>query len=76
MKRTFILAVALLSFAAAQTQTRTFDSRDSGEMDYVPDVPSSPSLASQVDVQASQLSASSTLTCSYRVTNGSNKPTT
>jgi hypothetical protein len=74
MKRTFILAVALSSFAAAQTQTRTFDSRDSGEMDYVPDVPSSPSLASQVDVQASQLSASSTLTCSYRVTNGSNKP--
>ena len=31
MKRTFILAVALSSFAAAQTQTRTLDSRDSGE---------------------------------------------
>jgi hypothetical protein len=74
MKRTFILAVALSSFATAQTQTRAFDSRDSGEMDYVFDRPSSPSLASQVNVQASQLSASPTLTCSYRVTNGANKP--
>jgi hypothetical protein len=74
MKRTFILAVALSSLAAAQTQTTALGPRDSVERDYVPDVPSSPSLASQVNVQASQLSASSTLTCSYRVTNGSNEP--
>ena len=74
MKRTVILAVALSCFAAAQTQTRAFDSTGSGEKDYVPEMLSSPSLASQVKVDASQRSAPSALTCSYRVTNGSEKP--
>jgi hypothetical protein len=74
MKRTLILADALSSFAAAQTQTRTLGPGDSAEPNYVHDPWPSPSLVSQVNVQASQTSASSALTCSYRVTNGSSKP--
>lgn len=74
MMRTVILGVTLSCFAAAQSQTRAFDSTVSDENRYVPDVQSSPTLTTLVKVDASQRSAPSALTCSYHVTNGSQKP--
>jgi hypothetical protein len=73
MMRTAILGLALSCFVAAQSQTRVFDSTVSDENRYVPDVPSSPTLMALVKVDASQTSAPSALTCSYHVTNGSER---
>ena len=78
MRRTVILALLFSSCASSQTAARALDSTARTAMDYVPDSPATRyllnSLNSRVKVDASQLSTASGLTCSYRVTNGSDEP--